>query len=84
MKDRSVLILGTNSKKYLNFAINCARSIRLYNPDLKIFVGTNIIPEKNTDAIDFIKIENDIAKLFIETKLYLDVFLKTEIGRAHV
>ncbi|ARS38471.1 hypothetical protein CA265_01740 [Sphingobacteriaceae bacterium GW460-11-11-14-LB5] len=78
MKDRSVLILGTNSKKYLNFAINCARSIRLYNPDLKIFVGTNIIPEKNTDAIDFIKIENDIAKLFIETKLYLDVFLKTE------
>lgn len=78
MADRSVLIVGTNTKKYLDFALNCAESVRLHNPNLKIFIATNIIPKEPIQGIEFIEIEEKIAKLFIEVKLYIDTFLQTE------
>jgi hypothetical protein len=75
---RSVLIIGTNSQKYLDFALNCAESIRFHNPKLKIYVGTNIKSKRIVPGVHFIEIEDRIAKLYIETKLYLDTFLQTE------
>lgn len=78
MTSRSVILVGTNTKKYLNFALSCAASIQLHNPELPIFIATNIIPQKKYKGIHFIKVEEHIAKLFIETKLYLDTFLQTD------
>jgi hypothetical protein len=75
---RSVLVLGTNQEKYLNFALNCAQSVKLHNPYLPIFVATNVKHDKQYDGITFIHVEEDIAKLNIEAKLYLDTFLQTE------
>jgi hypothetical protein len=76
--DRSVLLVGTNSKKYLDFAINCAESVRLHNPKLRIFIATNLLPDRKPEGIDFITISDEIAKLYIETKLYLDTFIQTK------
>ena len=78
MSSRSVLLLATNKQDYLQFALNCAQSILLHNPGLPIFIATNIAPAKTYPGLQFLKVSEEIAKLFIEAKLYLDTFLQTE------
>ncbi|ASU36793.1 hypothetical protein [Mucilaginibacter xinganensis] len=78
MADRSVLLLATNKSEYLKFAINCAESIKLHNPGLPIFIATNIKPDKQIDGVTFLAVNDDVAKLYIEAKLYLDTYLQTE------
>jgi len=78
MTNRSVLLLATNKKEYFKFALNCAESIKLHNPGLQIFIATNIKTDKDFSDIKLLTISEEIAKLCIETKLYLDNFLQTE------
>ncbi len=78
MQDRSVLLLATNKKEYLQFALNCAQSIKLHNPDLQIFIATNIAVKKTISGITFLSVSEDLAKLYIEAKIYLDSFLQTQ------
>jgi hypothetical protein len=78
MTNRSVLLLATNKKEYLKFAINCAESIKIHNPGLPIFIATNMKPEKDLEGIKFLLVRDELAKLYIEAKLYLDTFLQTE------
>jgi len=78
MKERSVLLLATNKREYLDFAVNCARSIGLHNPGLKVFIATNIAAAAPHPGIEFLLVNDEIARLNIEAKLYLDHFLQTE------
>ncbi|HWD90015.1 MAG TPA: hypothetical protein VG367_17935 [Mucilaginibacter sp.] len=80
VKDRSVLLLATNKQKYLRFALNCADSVRLHNPDLPVFIVTNIEPDDQPSRKDikFLAVPDEIARLHYETKLYLNDFLQTE------
>jgi len=78
MSDRSVILLATNKPEYLKFAINCAESIKIHNPGLKIFIVTNVRPNKDFSGIKFLSISDELAGLYIEAKLYLDTFLQTE------
>ncbi|AMR31824.1 hypothetical protein A0256_10525 [Mucilaginibacter sp. PAMC 26640] len=78
MSKRSVLLLATNKQDYLQFALNCAQSIQLHNPGLPVYIATNIAPAATYPSVQFIPVPAEIAKLFIETKLYLDTFLQTE------
>jgi hypothetical protein len=78
MASRSVLLLATNKRQYLKFAINCAESVKRHNPELPIFIATNIQPDKQVEGVRFLPVSGDIAKLYIEAKLYLDTFLQTE------
>ena len=77
MTERSVLLLATNKKEYLQFAINCAESIKIHNPGLPIFIVTNIDPVADIPGIKFLPVKDELARLYIETKLYLDTFLQT-------
>ena len=80
LKNRSVLLLATNKQEYFQFALNCADSVRLHNPDLPVFIATNIKVdsyEHRTD-IAFLTVPENIAKLHIEAKLHIDKFLQTE------
>jgi hypothetical protein len=78
MADRSVILLATNKPEYLKFAINCAESIKIHNPGLPIFIATNIKPDKDIAGVKFLSVSDELAKLYIEAKLYLDSFLQTE------
>jgi len=78
MKDRSVLLLATNKTEYLEFALNCAASVQLHNPGLQIFIATNIKIYKKISGIRFLAVSDELAKLYIEAKIYLDSFLQTE------
>jgi len=78
MKDRSVLLLATNKTEYLEFALNCAASVQLHNPGLQIFIATNIKIYKKISGISFLSVSDELAKLYIEAKIYLDSFLQTE------
>jgi len=78
MKDRSVLLLATNKREYLQFALNCAASIKLHNPGLQIFIATNIEVKEAISGVTFLSVSNELAKLYIEAKIYLDDFLQTE------
>jgi hypothetical protein len=51
---------------------------RIYTITLSIYIATNIPVKKNYRGITFLHIKEEIAKLNIETKLYLDTFLQTE------
>jgi len=78
--DRSVLLLATNKQEYLQFALNCADSVRLHNPDLPIFIATNIKIDSHTSRNDikFLNVSEEIAELYLEAKLHLNDFLQTE------
>jgi hypothetical protein len=80
VKDRSVLLLATNKQEYLQFALNCADSVRLHNPDLPVFIATNVKADnpKLQTGIKFIEVPEEIAQLYIEAKLHIDKFLQTE------
>jgi hypothetical protein len=80
IKNRSVLLLATNKQDYLQFALNCADSVRLHNPDLPIFIATNVKTAgfAPRSGIEFLDVPGEIAKLYIEAKLHIDKFLQTE------
>ncbi|MES2428719.1 MAG: hypothetical protein V4560_17180 [Bacteroidota bacterium] len=78
MQDRSVILLATNQKKYLDFALNCAESIKLHNPGLPIFIATNIITDKEYRGVKFVPVSDEVAKLTIAAKIYLDQLIQTE------
>jgi hypothetical protein len=78
VQKRSVLLLATNKQEYLQFALNCARSITLHNPDLPVFIVTNIKPQEQLTNVKYIALQDDLAKLAIEAKLYINIFLQTE------
>ncbi|MBS1531831.1 MAG: hypothetical protein JSU01_16100 [Bacteroidetes bacterium] len=80
VQDRSVLLLATNKQEYLQFALNCADSVRLHNPDLPIFIATNLKVDDCTSRTDikFLPVPEEIARLYLEAKLYLNDFLQSE------
>lgn len=78
MTHRSVILLATNKEEYLNFALNCAESVRLHNPDLPIFIVTNLKTDRIIADMKFITISDELAKLNIGAKVYLDHFIQTE------
>jgi len=78
MTSRSVLLLATNKTQYLEFAINCAQSVKLHNPGLPLFIATNIQIDINISGVKFLYISEQLARLHIEAKLYLDTLLQTE------
>jgi hypothetical protein len=78
MPDRSVILLATNQKKYLDFALNCAESVKLHNPGLPIYIATNIIPVDEYAGVSFIPVSEDVAKLNIAAKIHLDQLIQTE------
>lgn len=78
MSKRSVLLLATNRQEYLQFALNCAASVNLHNPGLPVFIATNIAPTQSYPGVQFLNVSEELSKLFIEAKIYLDRFLQTE------
>lgn len=78
MQSQSVILLATNKRQYLDFALNCAASVRLHNSDLPIFIITNLKTDNIIADVKFIPIANEIAKLNIAAKIYLDHFIQTE------
>ncbi len=71
-------MLATNKQKYLNFALNCAYSVKLHNPHIPVYIATNLAPPQGYPGVQFIGVSDDQAKLNIGTKVYLDQFIQTD------
>lgn len=79
-EDFSILTIGTNSLTYVKFALNCAKSILIFN-DIKIYIVSNInlpIPKKYKDRIFIIPAKPEHLLLGIGIKLYLDEYAQTK------
>jgi hypothetical protein len=78
MATRSVLLLATNKQKYLDFALNCAKSINIHNPGMPVYIATNIAAQQGYPGVQFVPVSDDQARLNIGTKVYLDQFIQTD------
>ncbi len=79
-KDYSVLTIATNKLSYLQFALNCARSVLLFN-DISIYIVSNItitIPDDLENNVFIIPALAEQAAMGIGIKLYIDKYIQTE------
>ena len=79
-KDYSIITIATNKLSYVQFALNCARSVLLFN-DISIYIVSNItitIPSELENKVFIIPAMAEHAAMGIGIKLYLDKYLQTE------
>lgn len=79
-KDYSVITFATNKLSYLQFALNCARSVLLFN-DINIYIVSNItitIPRDLENKVFIIPAVAEHGAMGIGIKLHTDKYLQTE------
>ncbi|QIL40671.1 hypothetical protein G7074_16205 [Pedobacter sp. HDW13] len=76
---RSVITFATNKEAYFKMALNCARSILLYNK-LNVYIVTNLnleVPSDLQEHVFKLQADPEHAKMGIAIKLYTDLYLQT-------
>jgi hypothetical protein len=77
--DYSVVTFATNKLNYVEFALNCARSILLFN-DIRVYIISDLkfdLPENLRENVSIIKAKEEHTSLGIGIKLYTDQYLQT-------
>jgi hypothetical protein len=76
----SVITFATNKLSYIQFAMNCAQSILLWN-DINIYIVSNLafpIPRHLSSRVFVIPAKAEHVALGIGMKMYIDEYLQTE------